>query len=426
MGPRALGVGRRREGRLTVVTKTRVFELEPTRVDPAHGELMTLNYGPQHPATHGVLRLVVTLDGETIVDLEPVLGYLHRGKEKEAEALGYHRWLPFTDRLDYLAPMQNNIGFSLAVEALAGLHVPPRAQAIRVVLAEISRLTAHLIYLGTTGIDLGAVTAFFHAFKDRERLYDFIDLITGHRTNPTPIRFGGVLYDIPESVSAPMRAFTDEFRVSVDEYEELLTGNRIWYERNRGVAAISVADAISLGLTGPNLRGSGLAHDLRKAHPYDGYEHYQFDVPVGVEGDAYDRYLVRVREMRESAKIIRQALDRLDGELRGGEILAEDRRYVLPPRGRVLDSMEELIFQFKVVTDMRLPVGETYAAIEAAKGELGYYVVSRGERVPHRVGIRAPSFVNLQALRPMARGRLLSDLVAIIGSLDFVMGECDR
>ena len=409
------------------MSETRLLEFdEKVALDPVHGELMTLNYGPQHPATHGVLRLLVTLDGETIVDLDPVVGYLHRGKEKEAEHLGYHRWLPFTDRLDYLAPMQNNIGFALAIEKLAGIRVPPRGQAVRVVLAEISRLTAHLIYLGTTGIDLGAVTAFFHCFKDRERIFDFIDLITGHRTNPTPIRFGGVLYDIPEPVARDLRAYVDEFQRSVDEYESMLTGNRIWHDRNRGVGAITKAQALDLGLTGPNLRGSGVAHDLRKAEPYDGYESYRFEIPVGANGDAYDRYLIRVQEMRESAKIIAQALDRLNGELRGGEILAEDRRYVLPPRSRVIDSMEELIFQFKVVTDMRLPVGECYRAIEAAKGELGYYVVSKGERVPHRVGIRSPSFVNLQALRPMARGRLLSDLVAIIGSLDFVMGEVDR
>ncbi len=408
-----------------MTVETRFFEFSSTD-DPVHGELMTLNYGPQHPATHGVLRILVTLDGETIVDLDPVVGYLHRGKEKEAEHLGYHRWFPFTDRLDYLAPIQNNIGYALAVEQLAGLAVPPRAQAIRVALAELSRLTAHLIYLGTTGIDLGAVTAFFHCFKDRERIFDILDRISGHRTNPTPIRFGGVLYDLPRERTDEIRAFARDFSFSVDEYEDLLTRNRIWFDRNRDVATISAEDAVRLSLTGPNLRGSGIAHDLRKSDPYDGYERYDFDVPVGTRGDAYDRYLVRVQEMRESARILLQACDLLDGELAGGEILAEDRRYVLPPRSRVLDSMEELIFQFKVVTDMRLPVGECYRAIEAAKGELGFLIVSKGERTPHRIGIRAPSFVNLQALRPMARGRLLSDLVAIIGSLDFVMGECDR
>lgn len=405
--------------------ETRLFEFSPAP-DTAHGELMTINYGPQHPATHGVLRLLVTLDGETIVDMEPVVGYLHRGKEKEAEHLGYHRWFPFTDRLDYLAPIQNNIGYAIAVERLAGIAVPPRAQAIRVALAEVSRLTAHLIYLGTTAIDLGAVTMFFHCFKDRERIFDLLDEHCGHRTNPTPIRFGGTLYDMPREFTAKLRAFTDDFERSVDEYEEMLTANRIWYDRNRGVATITAEQAIALSLTGPNLRGSGIARDLRKDEPYEGYEHYRFEVPVGVQGDAYDRYLVRVREMRESAKIVRQAIDRLDGDLAGGEILANDRRYVLPPRSRVLDSMEELIYQFKVVTDLRLPVGEVYSATEAAKGELGFFVASKGERTPHRVGVRSPSFINMQALRPLSRGRLLSDLVAVIGSLDFVLGECDR
>ncbi|MBI3820499.1 MAG: NADH-quinone oxidoreductase subunit D [Planctomycetes bacterium] len=408
-----------------MAVETKLLEFKETSPS-AHGELMTLNYGPQHPATHGVLRLLVTLDGEMIIDLDPVVGYLHRGKEKEAEHLGYHRWFPFTDRLDYLGPIQNNIGYSLAVEKLAGIETPPRAQAIRVLLAEVSRLTAHLIYLGTTAIDLGAVTMFFLCFKDRERLFDLLDQYCGHRTNPTPVRFGGLLYDMTPELTAAFRSFANDFVKSVDEFEGMLTANRIWHDRNRGVAVLTKENAIALSLTGPNLRGSGIAHDLRKARPYDGYEQYQFDIPTGTLGDAYDRYLVRVQEMRESAKIILQACDKLDRDLKGGEIVANDRRYVLPARGRVLDSMEELIYQFKVVTDMRLPEGEVYAAIEAAKGELGFYIVSKGERTAHRCGIRSPSFINLQALRPLARGRLLSDLVAIIGSLDFVMGECDR
>jgi NADH-quinone oxidoreductase subunit D len=408
-----------------MTVETRLFEFTdaPTATG---GELMTLNYGPQHPATHGVLRLIVTLDGETIVDVDPVVGYLHRGKEKEAEHLGYHRWFPFTDRLDYLGPIQNNISYALAVEKLAGMQVPPRAQAIRVALAELSRLTAHLIYLGTTAIDLGAVTMFFLCFKDRERAFDILDRYCGHRTNPTPIRFGGVLYDFSPELIAEIRGFANDFLKSVDEFETMLTGNRIWYDRNRGVATITAEQAINLGLTGPNLRGSGVACDLRKTAPYDGYEQYEFDIPVGKTGDAFDRYLVRVQEMRESAKILLQAMSKLEKETAGGELIANDRRYVLPPRGRVLDSMEELIYQFKVVTDMRLPVGEVYAATEAAKGELGFFIVSKGERTAHRCGVRSPSFINLQALRPMARGRLLSDLVAVIGSLDFVMGECDR
>lgn len=399
--------------------ETKTFEFVD---DALRGDLTTINVGPQHPATHGVLRIVLTLDGETIVNAEPVVGYLHRGKEKTAEHLGWHRFFPHTDRLDYLQPIGNNIAYALAVERLMGVTLPPRGQAIRVILAELSRIAAHLIYVGTTGIDLGAVTVFFHCFKERERILEVFDRLTGHRMNPTAIRFGGVISDLDEESLGRIREIVGDFPARIDEYEALLTRNPIWIGRNRGVGTVSAEEAIALSLTGPNLRGSGVPFDLRKAFPYLGYERYEFEVPVGRNGDAYDRYCVRVEEMRQSLRIVGQALDALPP----GEIYAEDRRFVLPPKERALCSMEELIHQFKIVTDMRVPAGEVYAAVEAPKGELGFYVVSKGGSAPHRCHVRSPSFVNLQALAPMARGRRLSDLVAITGSLDFVVGEVDR
>jgi NADH-quinone oxidoreductase subunit D len=385
---------------------------------------MTLNMGPQHPATHGVLRLRLTLDGETILDVEPVVGYLHRGKEKMAEELGWRKFLPHTDRMDYCTPVIPNLGYALAVEKLAGIEVPERAQVIRVLFSELGRIASHLIYAGTTGIDLGAVTMFFYCFREREKIYDILDAWTGHRMNNTYVRIGGVAADLSPRVVDMIERFAAEFPAKVDEFEALLTGNRIWYERNRNVAVIPPERALSLGLTGPNLRGSGVAYDVRKAQPYCGYEGYDFDVPVGSVGDCYDRYLVRVAEMRESCRIVRQALERLPRAR--GDHLAHDTRYVLPPRGRVASSMEELIHQFKVVTAMALPRGEVYQLVESSKGEFGFYVASDGTPRPARVYVRSPSFYAIQAIPACARGHLLSDMVAIIGSLDFVMGECDK
>jgi len=393
--------------------------------DPVHGELMRLNMGPQHPATHGVLRLRIDLDGETMHHVDPHVGYLHRGKEKTCESLGWAKFFPHTDRLDYVQPLMNNVGYALALERLAGLEVPERGQIIRVLLMELSRIAAHLIYLGTTAIDLGAVTMFFHTFKERERIYSILDAYTGHRMNNTYVRIGGVFADVDETVEDLVREFLENFPGEIDDYEKMLTGNRIWYDRNRDVGVLSAEDALAWSLTGPNLRGSGVEHDLRKAQPYSGYERYDFEVPVGTVGDCYDRYLVRVEEMRQSVRIALQALERLR-ETRGGEFLAEDRRYVLPPKDRVHTSMEELIFQFKIVTDLRLPAGEAYHGIESSKGELGFFVVSDGSSRPVRCHIRPPGLYNVQAIPPLAEGRLLSDMVAIIGSLDFVMGEVDR
>jgi NADH-quinone oxidoreductase subunit D len=393
--------------------------------DPLHGELMKLNVGPQHPATHGVLRLKVVLDGETMREVEPVVGYLHRGKEKTCETLGWRKFFVHTDRLDYVQPLLNNCAYAIALEKLADLRVPERGQAIRVLLMELSRIASHLIYLGTTSIDLGAVTMFFFCFNEREKLYDLLDAYTGHRMNNTYVRIGGVYADVDESVQHLVEAFVDQFPAKVDEFEKMLTGNRIWYDRTRDVGVLTPEQALAWSLTGPNLRGSGVGHDLRKAEPYSGYETYAFEVPVGTVGDCYDRYLVRIEEMRQSVRICRQALDRLK-QTPGGEFLAEDRRYVLPPKSEVHGSMEELIHQFKIVTDMALPAGEAYGAVESSKGELGFYLVSDGTSHPVRCHIRSPSLMNVQAIPLLAQGRLLSDMVAIIGSLDFVMGEVDR
>jgi NADH-quinone oxidoreductase subunit D len=409
-------------------TTTRTFEFAPGAVDrddPLHGELMELNMGPQHPATHGVLRIKVVLDGETIVSLEPDVGYLHRGKEKTCESLGWRKFFVHTDRLDYVQPLLNNVGYALALEKLAGVEVPERAQVIRVLLMELSRIMSHLIYLGTTSIDLGAVTMFFLTFSEREKAYDLLDAYTGHRMNNTYVRIGGVYADVDADVGRQMRAWLAEYPRKIDEFEGLLTGNRIWYDRNRDVGVLTPEQCKAWSLSGPNLRGSGVDWDLRRRQPYSGYETYDFEVPVGTRGDCYDRYLVRVEEMRQSVRICLQALDRLD-KLQGAEFLAQDRRYVLPPKELVHQSMEELIYQFKIVTDMALPAGEAYHAVESSKGELGFFVASDGTSHPLRCHIRAPGLMNVQAIPVLGEGRLFSDMVSIIGSLDFVMGEVDR
>lgn len=392
--------------------------------DPIHGETLEVNMGPQHPATHGVLRLGMDLDGETMARIDADVGYLHRGKEKTAESLGWAKFFPHTDRLDYVQPLINNIGYAMSLEKLAGIEIPPRAEVVRVLLMEISRIAAHLIYLGTSSIDLGAITMFFNTFKERENIYTILDAYTGHRMNNTYVRIGGLYADVDEKVEGMMREFLMQFPARVDEFEALLTGNRIWYDRNRDVGVISPEEAMAWSLTGPILRGSGVEWDIRKSEPYCGYETYDFDIPVGTVGDCYDRYLVRVEEMRQSCKIALQALERLKDT--PGDVLAEDRRYVLPPKGKVHSSMEELIAQFKIVTDLCLPKGESYVGIESSKGELGFFAISDGTADPARLHIRAPGLMNVQAIPLIAEGRLLSDIVAIIGSLDFVMGEVDR
>ena len=395
----------------------------PAGQDPLHGETMVVNMGPSHPSTHGVLRLVLTLDGETVKAVQPHLGYLHRGMEKIAEGMTYNQFVPYTDRLDYLAPLSNNVAYILAVEKLMGITVPPRARVIRVLCCEIARISAHLLWLGTGALDLGAATVFFHTFRERETLYNIIEALTGTRLTTSYTRVGGLAADLPAGWTEQVRAFVESFPKVLDELDSLLTRNRIWMKRTQGVGRISARDAVALSLTGPNLRGSGVAYDVRKTEPYCGYDTYEFDVPVGSEGDAYDRYLVRFEEMRQSVRILDQALRRLPD----GPIAVDDPKITLPRKERVLTSMEELIEQFMIVTEgIKGPVGEVYHAIEAPKGELGFYIRSEGDKSPYRLQIRSPSFISLQAIETMAVGSLLSDLIAIVASLDPVMGEVDR
>jgi NADH-quinone oxidoreductase subunit D len=391
--------------------------------DPLAPETVTINMGPSHPSTHGVLRLVVELDGEVVRKVVPHLGYLHRGMEKIAENMTYHQFIPYTDRLDYLAPLSNNVAFVLAAEKLIGLEVPPRCRAIRVLCCEIARISAHLLWLGTGALDLGAATVFFHTFREREILYNLIEMITGTRLTTSYPRVGGLARDIPPELIPELRKFLKIFPGRVDEYETLLTRNNIWLKRTENVGKISARDAVDMGLTGPNLRASGVEYDLRKAFPYSGYEQYDFEIPVGSTGDAYDRYLVRMEEMRQSVRILEQVV----ASLPEGPVNADDPKVVLPSKQKVVTSMEELIHQFIIVTEgFNAPVGEVYHAIEAPKGELGFYIKSEGGKSPYRLKIRSPSFVSLQALPLMAEGGMVSDLVAVVASLDPVMGEVDR
>ncbi len=395
----------------------------PPGEDALHGDEMVVNMGPQHPSTHGVLRLVLRLDGEVVKAVQPHVGYLHRGMEKIAETMTYHQFIPYTDRLDYLAPLSNNVAYVLAVEKLMGITVPPRADVIRVMACEIARISAHLLWLGTGALDLGAATVFFHTFRERETLYNLIESLTGSRLTTSYPRVGGLSRDLPDGWTGQVESFVRSFPLALDEIDRLLTGNQIWRRRTQGIGRIGAADAVAYGLTGPNLRATGVAYDVRRQQPYSGYEAYEFDVPVGSEGDAYDRYLVRLEEMRQSVRILDQTLRNLPD----GPINIDDPKVVLPSKERVLTKMEELIEQFMIVTEgFKAPAGEIYHAIEAPKGELGFYIKSDGAKSPYRLHIRSPSFVNLQAIETMAVGGLLSDLVAVIMSLDPVMGEVDR
>jgi NADH-quinone oxidoreductase subunit D len=387
---------------------------------------MTLNMGPQHPSTHGVLRVALELDGETIVQAKPIIGYLHTGMEKQAEYKTYTQSIPQTDRMDYLAPLSNNLAFCLAVERLLGIEAPPRAQAVRVLLAELTRVNAHCVWLGTHALDIGAMTVFFYCWREREKVLSIHDMVCGARMTASYFRVGGLAMDIPEGFLERCQKFVDEMPAHVDEYERLLSKNPIWMARTREVAPLSAQDAVALGATGPTLRGSGVPWDLRKAQPYCGYESYDFDVPTGQQGDAYDRYMVRVREIREATRIAGQAIQRIR-EIGPGDYRVRDYKYVLPPKEEVRTSMEALIHHFKIVAHGFFPpVGEAYHAIEAPKGELGFYFVSDGTPRPWRMKVRSPSFVNLQCLPTMIRGRLVADVIAAIGSLDIVLGEIDR
>ncbi|HTO90768.1 MAG TPA: NADH dehydrogenase (quinone) subunit D [Candidatus Sulfotelmatobacter sp.] len=390
-------------------------------------ETMTLNMGPQHPSTHGVLRVALELDGETVVRAKPIIGYLHTGMEKQAEYKTYTQSIPQTDRMDYLAPMSNNLAFCLAVEKLLGIEAPPRAQAIRVLLTELTRISAHCVWLGTHALDIGAMTVFFYCFREREKVLSLYDHVCGARMTASYFRVGGLAMDIPEGFLDRCQKFVDEMPAHTDEYESLLTRNPIWLARTEGVAPLSRHDAIALGATGPTLRGSGVDWDLRKQEPYCAYDSYDFDVPVGKNGDAYDRYQVRVREIREATRIAGQAIARIRSMGEKGEYRLRDYKYVLPPKEEVKTSMEALIHHFKIVAHGFFPpVGEAYRAIEAPKGELGFYFVSDGTPRPWRMKVRSPSFVNLQTLPTMIEGRLVADVITAIGSLDIVLGEIDR
>jgi NADH-quinone oxidoreductase subunit D len=396
------------------------------------GEKMVLNMGPSHPSTHGVLRVVLELDGEIITKASPDIGYLHRGDEKIAENMTYTQFIPYTDRLDYLAPLANNVAYALAVEKLMGIdqELPPRCQYIRVICCELARISAHLLGIGCFAMDVGALTVFLHTFTEREKIYNLCESLTGARFTTSYTRIGGLARDLPSGWVAQCRKFCDEVAVAVDEVDKLLTRNRIWVDRTKSVGVIPKDVAIDYGLTGPNLRGSGLEYDLRKAHPYLIYDQLQFDVPAGSVGDCYDRYLVRMEEIRQSIGILRQCLDRIPGgaDNKNGELInIPDGKTVLPPKEKVMTSMEELIHQFILVTQgINAPPGEIYFGAENPKGELGFYIHSKGGGTPNRLKIRAPSFVNLSILSWLLPGHMMSDTVAILGSIDFVMGECDR
>jgi NADH-quinone oxidoreductase subunit D len=384
---------------------------------------MVLNMGPQHPATHGVLRLLIRLDGETIVSAVPDLGYLHRGYEKIAEHSTYHEFIPHTDRLDYLSPLANNVAYVLAVEKLAGIEVPVRAQYIRVLCAELARLASHLVWLGTMAMDVGAVTVLLWGFREREKIQDIWDLLTGVRFTTSFTRIGGLAQDMPPEVASMTRTFIDRLEESLVEAEKLLKRNRIFVDRCEGVGAIPREQAIALGLTGPLLRACGVDHDLRRDEPYLVYDKLDFEVPVYDDCDVLARFYVRIEEMRESVKILRQVLEKMPA----GPVNASDPKKVPPRKEKTYSRMEELIHDFMLVNfGINPPVGEAYHAIEASKGELGFYLVSNGEGYPWRLKIRSPSFCNLQAMPPMLIGGMISDVVAVIGSVDPVMGESDK
>ena len=394
-----------------------------TRERDVGGDVLTVNFGPQHPSTHGVLRLVVDLDGEVIRRVKPIIGYLHTGIEKQMEALRWQQGVVITDRHDYLSPPINNLAYALAVEQLMGLEAPPRAQVLRVIMSELTRIASHLIWLGSSGIELGAMGVFMYCLRDREKILDLNEEISGFRMHTSYIRPGGVTADATPRFLEMLDAFIKEMPSNVDEYEHLLTHNPIWMERTQGIGYLSAEDAIRLGATGPMIRGSGLPWDLRKDRPYSGFETYDWEVAVAPGCDCYARYLVRIKEMRESVKILRQALDRLPG----GPVNVDDRKVLPPPREELDTSMEAVIHHFKLFTEgYSPPPGDVYVAVESGRGENGCYIVSDGTHKPRRVKFRAASFVNLQAVEHMALGHMVADMIAVIGTADTVLGDVDR
>jgi len=384
---------------------------------------MVLNMGPQHPSTHGVLRLLLELDGETITKCEPELGYLHTGIEKEFEVKTYQQAVTLTDRVDYLAPLSNNLGYCLAVEKLLGIEIPPQAQWMRVMLTELTRLGSHLVWLGTHSMDIGAMSVFLYCFREREDILRIFEMFSGQRMMTSYFRVGGLALEPPRGWQQRVKKFIDVFPSRVDEYESLLTNNPIWLRRTKGVGAIALEDMLELGVTGPMLRAAGLTIDARKDEPYSSYEKFDFEVPTRTENDIFARYQVRVEEMRQSARIVKQALEGMPS----GPWKAEDQHVVLPDREKMKTQMEALIYHFKIVTEgFRVPEGEVYQVVESPRGELGFYVVSDGTAHPYRVHMRTPSFGNLQATSTMVIGTLIADVIASIGSMDFVLGDTDR
>jgi NADH-quinone oxidoreductase subunit D len=384
---------------------------------------MVLNMGPQHPSTHGVLRLVIEIDGETVLKVVPDIGYLHTGIEKTCEAKFYQQVVPMTDRIDYLCPMTNNLAYCLAIEKLLQLEIPDRAQWIRVMLNELTRLNSHLVWLGTHAMDIGALTVFLYCFREREDILRLFEHVSGQRMMTSYFRVGGLALEPPLDFFDRVKAFIKRMPEKIDQYENLLTGNPIFVNRLKGVGHLSAADAIALGVTGPPLRASGVDWDLRRDMPYSSYEKFQFKVPVSNDCDVWARYVVRMQEMRESVKIIEQAL----AGMPEGRITADAPKVVLPDREKMKTQMESLIYHFKIVTEgFTVPAGEVYQAVESPRGEMGYYAVSDGTAKPYRVHMRNPSFATLQALQTMCEGRLIADVVAVIGSIDIVLGEIDR
>jgi NADH-quinone oxidoreductase subunit D len=386
-------------------------------------ELLTVNMGPQHPSTHGVLRLELTLDGEVVVHCRPVIGYLHTGIEKTFEAKSYLQGVVLTDRMDYLNPLGNNLAYALSIEKLCGCEIPERATVLRVLLAELTRLASHLMFVGSMAIDLGATSPFLYCWREREKILDFFEGISGARMMTSFIRPGGIATDVSPALLERISELLNAMPRYIDSYEELLTGNPIFRERTEGIGLLPLEDALALGVTGPTLRGSGFALDIRKSNPYCGYETYDFEIPTGKVGDCFDRYLVRVAEMRQSVKICRQALDRMPA----GSVHTSDRKVMPPPKEELAKSMEAVIHHFKLWTEgIRPPAGEAYVGVESPRGELGFYVVSDGSGRPIRVHERAPSFANLQALPNIIEGGVVADVVACIASMDPIMGEVDR
>jgi len=413
-------------------------EIEPTNIasnisiedsqlsgDGQRVDTMTINMGPQHPSTHGVLRLILTIEGETVIKAVPDIGFLHTGIEKTAEAKTYHQALVLTDRMDYLASLNNNLGYSLAVEKLLGIEdeVNDKIKYVRVLLAELQRIASHLVWLGTHALDLGAMSVFLYCFREREMILDVFELVSGVRLMTSYICPGGLQADLPPGFDTKVREFTGIFPERLQEYHDLLTNNQLWVERTKGVATLNAQDAIAYGASGPVLRGSGVVWDIRKAFPYSGYEQFDFDIPVGTNGDVYDRYLVRMLEMQQSLSIVNQALEGMPT----GSYRVHNPKIVPPPKWQITGSMEALIHHFKLYTEgYRPPVGEVFLRTESPKGELGFYIVSDGSAKPYRMHVRGASFANLEVLPLMIEGKFISDVVAAIGSIDIVLGEVDR